>query len=542
MMALTTCVPAALACDQEGAREVLTVSVSYDNFETIARTISFTPSTYGPGFMKETMALEESQAYAYFRIDEMTVAKHNAQTNEYSEEQVTDLGKVEIAFQTEAGTYTVEHSGATVRIPMALLNQPRGEYDSMSFQYGGSVAILHFSGSGQGTAMEYAPFAGTYVCADSGQWFSIDDQGLFVMPGTTQTQNPIELVNIVLKEDGNIASSQVMAYTYNANLYFDWNSGQKTLKFAKSGGGQPVPEGLTAGDRFERAKLQLNSSSLSLQVGQSAQMELTAQPAGAAVSYRSEDEAVATVDANGRVTAQKPGQTAITAKLGDLAVRCAVTVEEKTQEQDAIDALVRGEDATIAAAQTGTADRDVLQAAKDSGAKVTYEVKDEAGRVQYSWTFDGRSLTDVSDVKLDIALQRTSGVDTLDKALAPDDGALVLAFAHSGALPGPAKVTVDVSGQGFADGQQVTLYHYDPATGQLEKLQTLQVQNGKVEMTITHCSLYVLSARDDLHTGVADTASPKTGDDAQGGWIVLLVLCASALGALGLGKRRLTDK
>ncbi len=51
------------------------------------------------------------------------------------------------------------------------------------------------------------------------------------------------------------------------------------------------------------------------------------------VTYTSSDESIATVDAAGNVTPVAPGEATITAKLDDLEVACAVTVEEKEPEE-----------------------------------------------------------------------------------------------------------------------------------------------------------------------------------------------------------------
>ncbi len=79
--------------------------------------------------------------------------------------------------------------------------------------------------------------------------------------------------------------------------------------------------------------IELNYSALSLQPESTAQLTYTATPkealAGTAV-YASSDEAVATVDANGNITAVADGTAVITVTVNGAAAECAVTVSTKT--------------------------------------------------------------------------------------------------------------------------------------------------------------------------------------------------------------------
>ena len=77
----------------------------------------------------------------------------------------------------------------------------------------------------------------------------------------------------------------------------------------------------------------LNKSEMSLTVGGEATLTATVAPENAtnkAVTWRSDNDAVATVDSNGKVTAVSSGTATITAKAGDKAATCAVTVTTYT--------------------------------------------------------------------------------------------------------------------------------------------------------------------------------------------------------------------
>ena len=75
----------------------------------------------------------------------------------------------------------------------------------------------------------------------------------------------------------------------------------------------------------------LNKEELNLSVGANETLVATVEPDGAtdkAVTWTSSAESVATVDANGKVTAVKAGKATITASAGDQSATCEVTVSD----------------------------------------------------------------------------------------------------------------------------------------------------------------------------------------------------------------------
>ena len=86
--------------------------------------------------------------------------------------------------------------------------------------------------------------------------------------------------------------------------------------------------------------IQLNKESLNLSEGASETLEVTFNPEDTTddktVTWTSSDKAVASVDANGKVTAHKAGTATITAKVGDKTATCTVTVGKEEIGLDSI--------------------------------------------------------------------------------------------------------------------------------------------------------------------------------------------------------------
>lgn len=122
----------------------------------------------------------------------------------------------------------------------------------------------------------------------------------------------------------------------------------------------------------------------------------------------------------------------------------------------------------------------------------TFEKKDAAGNVLYSWTFAGKDVTAPADIDLTILISK-AGTPELQK-LTGGKEALYLDFYHQGPLPGRATVNLSVN-HVFANGTKLNLYYYDEKSGQA-KLQAanLPVANGYVSISLSHCSHYFLMA------------------------------------------------
>lgn len=131
---------------------------------------------------------------------------------------------------------------------------------------------------------------------------------------------------------------------------------------------------------------------------------------------------------------------------------------------------------------------------KESQKNITVGVTDENNRLQYSWSFDCDTLTNTN---MDIDLSISFDTDRADavKAITGRDDVVYLSFAHHGELPGPAKIKTYVGNQ-YKNGDVVYLYYFNEEKNRVETVggkQGLVVNEGYVEYTITHCSLYFLS-------------------------------------------------
>ena len=83
-------------------------------------------------------------------------------------------------------------------------------------------------------------------------------------------------------------------------------------------------------------------TTLALKVGETGQLTAKVDPAGTAVTWSSDKDAIATVDANGLVTAVAMGTAIITAKAGDKTATCEVTVTPGLSTPLTVEVLTKG--------------------------------------------------------------------------------------------------------------------------------------------------------------------------------------------------------
>ena len=131
---------------------------------------------------------------------------------------------------------------------------------------------------------------------------------------------------------GSIGSywSSSLGTGYPSNAYgFDFYSDYVDTNYGGRYNGQPVRP--VYGDRVNVTGVSLNKTGLSLEIGATSTLSATVAPSNAAersVNWSSSNPSVATVDANGKVTAVKAGSATITVTTtdGGYAATCSVTV------------------------------------------------------------------------------------------------------------------------------------------------------------------------------------------------------------------------
>ena len=126
----------------------------------------------------------------------------------------------------------------------------------------------------------------------------------------------------------------------------------------------------------------LDKSSLELNEGETATLVATVKPDNATnktVTWSSSRTSVATVDANGKVTAVAEGTATITAKAGDKTATCSVTVKKNT-----------------VAVESVTLDKSSLELTEGETATLTASVKpDNATNKTVTWSSSNQSVATV---------------------------------------------------------------------------------------------------------------------------------------------------
>ena len=144
----------------------------------------------------------------------------------------------------------------------------------------------------------------------------------------------------------------------------------------------------------------LSESSLVLDVGETAQLTAAVVPEGTTdgLVWSSADESVATVDANGLVTAVGPGRTVITATAGSVSAECSVTVRGgsvdvgPTYEIELDEGIVGGEIKTsLTNASAGSTIR--VTATPDAGYELAYITVDGERIPGTSFTMPAHDVT-----------------------------------------------------------------------------------------------------------------------------------------------------
>ena len=136
-------------------------------------------------------------------------------------------------------------------------------------------------------------------------------------------------------------------------------------------------------------------------------------------------------------------------------------------------------------------DKNIFDSMKEHKKDISIGVKDKEGkRVEYSWTFSDKTLTN-TNMEIDIEITFGDGKKAEIKEQIGKDDIFCIYFSHHGELPGPATIKNYV-GDKYQNGDKLYLYYFDELVKKVLRIGTepLEVKNGYIEYTITHCSTY----------------------------------------------------
>ena len=214
------------------------------------------------------------------------------------------------------------------------------------------AASIHVSCGGKSATCEVTvdPIAVTSV--------TLDKTSLSLTEGDSATLTATVKPDNATNKTVNWSSSNTAVATVDANgKVTAVKEGSATIT-AKAGDKSATCSVTVAKKVVAVTSVSLDKTSLSLTEGDSATLTATVKPDNATnktVNWSSSNTAVATVDANGKVTAVKEGSATITAKAGDKSATCSVTVAKKVVAVTSVSlnktslSLTEGDTATLTA-------------------------------------------------------------------------------------------------------------------------------------------------------------------------------------------------
>lgn len=161
--------------------------------------------------------------------------------------------------------------------------------------------------------------------------------------------------------------------------------------------------------------------------------------------------------------------------------------------EETIEQIEKDEDnhVEVVAPDSNKIDKDVFESMGKHDKDLTIGVKDKKnGKVKYSWTFSNKEMKN-RDMEIDLNIRIADDKKHHIKNHVGDEDMLCIEFAHHGELPGPATIRNYV-GDTYKDGHKVWLYYYDEEKDKIFRIggKPLEVKDGYIEFTITHCSTY----------------------------------------------------
>lgn len=147
---------------------------------------------------------------------------------------------------------------------------------------------------------------------------------------------------------------------------------------------------------------------------------------------------------------------------------------------------------------------EIVKVAKENGIEtIKFNVEDKI-----IWEFATNDITDATIKFIYHVTISTEKPEAIENDSMNDS--IFIDFAHSGKLPGKAKVSINVGTEKYGEGEKTLgFYYYNPETKAYEYVSTAKYANGMVTVEIDHCSTYALNEK------VAELDDePKTGKNS----------------------------
>ena len=211
------------------------------------------------------------------------------------------------------------------------------------------------------------------------------------------------------------------------------------------------------------ASVSIDEDTLNLVEGETGPLNATVEPEGTPITWTSSDPVVATVDANGNVTAHNPGTATITARAGTASDTCEVTVSSRP-----VNIRIVGED------MYGTAEEPVYATTDDDGNVTTTGASED----NYNIKWDGETLTlnnatvivdEVKNENVNNAIELTEGgniqIEGVNTVQGPSYSTGISSRSSYGIYFSSGRLTIDGSGTLNVSGQSGAIRAFVNATG-----------------------------------------------------------------------------
>ncbi|MBQ2981033.1 MAG: hypothetical protein IJD58_02790 [Lachnospiraceae bacterium] len=212
-----------------------------------------------------------------------------------------------------------------------------------------------------------------------------------------------------------------------------------------------------------------------------------------------------------------------------------VKKEEIVEPEKVVDTAVEKMEKTddknveVVSPKPQTLTKEIFDTIKSEGKNLTVGVTDADNKLQYSWTFSDKAISN-TNMNIDLTITFDAPKKEEISKLTGNKEAAYISFAHHGELPGAATIKTYV-GDKYKNGDVVYLYYFDEENNKVLMVgdKPLTIKAGYAEYTITHCSTYFLmgeklagvakdvASLDDANVNVKDSETESTTTSSNPG-------------------------